>query len=298
MVTHRVKIRIIANPVSGTGGTSAKLVALERLLIRAGCRISVHPTTCPGDASRLAKALGSDADLVVVAGGDGTVSEVVNGLDTDDGPPIAIMATGGANVLARELGLPRDAEGVAAMILAGRTRTIDVGVVDQGRKFLAVLSVGFDASVVKAVQRTRTGTLGMRGFVLPTIRTAIGYAPPAVTVTVDDGEPVDGALVIVANTGIYGGIMRVSDRARCDSGRLEVVVFPQGSASALLRYGWAAIRGRVSHLPGVICRTGRAISIASRVDADCQADGEYLGSTPVTVHVRPKGATIVVPPRP
>jgi YegS/Rv2252/BmrU family lipid kinase len=298
MVTHRAKILVIANPASGTGATPARLAALERLLVRAGCRISVHATTCSGDASRLAKTLGSDADFVVAAGGDGTVNEVVNGLATPDGPPVAIMATGGANVLARELGLPRDAEGVAAMILAGRTRAIDVGIIDQRRKFLAVLSVGFDASVVKAVQRTRRGTLGMRGFVLPTIRTAISYVPPAVSVTVDDGEPVDGALVIAANTGTYGGIMRVSDRARCDSGSLEVVVFPRGSASALLRYGWAGIRGRVQHVPGVVCRTGRAISIASRADADCQADGEYIGSTPVTVRVRPKGATFVIPPGP
>lgn len=225
---RRANIHIIANPASGTGGTGQRLSGLERVLADAGCRVSVRTTECPGDATRLARAVPDDADAIVVAGGDGTVNEVVNGLNGRSRTPLAILATGGANVLARELDLPKDAEGLAAVILGGRTREIDLGVVDSGRNFLAMLSVGFDASVVREVQRTRRGTLGMRGFVMPALRTALAYAAPAISVRIDGGEPVHGALVVVANTATYGGIMRVADRARCDSGRPRWSSCPAG----------------------------------------------------------------------
>jgi diacylglycerol kinase family enzyme len=123
------------------------------------------------------------------------------------------------------------------------------------------------------------------------------HAAPAISVRIDDGEPVRGALVVVANTATYGGIMRVADKARCDSGRLEVVVLPRWSMSAMPGYAWAALRGRVSRLPGVVCRSGSTISITTDEEADCQADGEYLGSPPVTIRVRPRAATILVPHR-
>lgn len=294
-VRKKQRVFIIGNPASGRGKAGGQIMSLEKRLAEDGNIVTSKMTTAAGDVPKLLKDLPSDIDVLVVVGGDGTVNDVLNTLEYPTKIPIAILPTGGANILARDLGLPRDAVGTANLIRNGKTRHIDVGLVGDQRRFSAVLSVGFDATVVKAVQQGRKGRLGMRGFLLPTLKTVFGFKAPKISVSVDELTPATGAMVIVANTPTYAGFFHVADNARCDSGHLDVVVLPKWGFVPIIGYLWAAYRKRLTKLPEVIYLTGSKVSIRSDVIADVEVDGEYYGITPVDISVIPRAAPFLAP---
>src|SRR5262245_64058454 len=115
-----------------------------------GCRVTVHQTTGRGDAQAVASRITKDqCDRIVVAGGDGTVNEVLNGL-TPHSPPIGLIPMGTANVLAAEIGLGSQPREIAKAIARGEPRPVSLGDVN-GRKFALMTGVGFDAFVVATV---------------------------------------------------------------------------------------------------------------------------------------------------
>ena len=293
--TKNQRVFIIGNPASGRGRASGQIKLLEKILAEDGNIVISKMTSAAGDVPRLLKDLPSDIDVLAVVGGDGTVNDVLNSLEIPTKLPIAVLPTGGANILARDLCLPRNANGTAKLIRNGKTRQIDIGLVGDQCRFSAVLSVGFDATVVKTVQQGRKGRLGMRGFLLPTLKIVFGFKAPKLTVSVDHLTPVNGAMVIVANTPTYAGFLHVADHAKCDSGHFDVVVLPRWGFLPVIRYFWAAYRKRLSKLPEVIYLTGGKVSIRSDVAADVEIDGEYFGTTPVDISVVPRAATFLVP---
>jgi diacylglycerol kinase family enzyme len=125
--------------------------------------------------------------------------------------------------LAHDLGLPRAPEPFARLVGTGAVRRLDMGLVGE-RRFLLVVSAGFDAMVVREIARTRSATLGYWGYARPIFRALKGYVPPRITIEVDDRPAVEGQLVVVSNTRNYGGLFTMADRARCDSGHLDICV--------------------------------------------------------------------------
>ncbi|HET7480790.1 MAG TPA: acylglycerol kinase family protein, partial [Rubrobacteraceae bacterium] len=142
---------IIGNPNSGRAGDEGYLERFAKMLREGGLETEVLNTERPDHATELA-ALAGDR-LVVAAGGDGTVNEVINGLSP--GATLGILPLGTANVLARELGLPRNPEAACHRILKGDHSRIDLGVATNRegaeRRFACMAGVGFDASVVRTV---------------------------------------------------------------------------------------------------------------------------------------------------
>ena len=123
----------------------------------------------------------------------------------------------------------------------------------------------------------------------------LAYRAPTLRVTVPGTPPVEGALVVVANTFTYAGIMRVASRARCDSGHLDVVVFPCGSVPSLTRYALAGWRHQVDRIQGVRYLTGDSVHIDSPAAVDVEVDGEYYGTTPVDITLKPATVPLLVP---
>ncbi len=116
--------------------------------------------------------------------------------------------------------------------------------------------------------------------------------------SVEGGRPIEGAWVVVANTFTYAGFLSVADRARCDSGHLDVVVFPRGSLPAQARYAWAGWRRRVSSLPGVSYLTGASVRIDLSDPVDVEVDGEYYGVTPIDITLQTAAAQVLTPVSP
>ncbi len=124
------------------------------------------------------------------------------------------------------------------------------------------------------------------------------YRAPELKVTGDGQEPLKGALVVVSNVRNYGGVFTVADQASCDSGYLDICIFLRGTIPALLYYALAAFRGRVSTLTEVTYLTGRRIQIESEQPVAVEVDGDYFGTTPVVIELKPACVPLLVPQGP
>jgi diacylglycerol kinase family enzyme len=291
-----MKVLVVVNPIAGGGAAAGGAERLVRLLEGRGHAVECLSTRNPQEAGEWVhkRELEGHLDRIVVAGGDGTVNDVLNGLEDPSRIPLAHLAYGTANMLARELRIPRDPGALAALVERGAWRRIDLGRAGS-RRFLLVASSGFDAMVTSAISRTRRGTLGYSGYARPILGALRHYRAPHLRVQVDGAEPLAGALAIVSNIRNYGGILSVADRARPDSGVLDACVFSGERVRDLLRYAFAAGTRRVSRLPDVAYRTGRRIVIQAQEPTAVQIDGDYRGTTPLTIEVDASVVPILTP---
>ncbi len=214
---------IIGNPRAGRYGRKDRLKRCAEILRSGGLDVEVWPTEYPQHATKLAALAG--ARLVVAAGGDGTVNEVVNGLAHD--ATLGILPLGTANVLARELGLPLKAEAACESILVGKESRIDVGIATDHegaqRRFTCMAGISFDAHVVNEVTPRLKRYLKVLAFPLAAFKVYLeGDLPPLHIVHDDDTYVTQFA--IVANGQYYGGDFTVAEDAALNTGKLEVVL--------------------------------------------------------------------------
>jgi len=289
-----VKVLIICNPISG-GGRAARLAGkLRELLEGSGHGVDLFLTSAAGEARRRASQAGSDVDRIVSVGGDGTLNEVLNGLEDPSRIPLTQLATGTANLLAHDLNLPYHAEGVHRLLEHGTIRRLDLGLVGE-RRFLMVVSSGFDAMVTLEAQGNRSGTMNYARWLPSIIKVLRDYKPPCFTVNVDDREPIEGQLVIVSNVRNYGGLFTVTDRAVCDSGYLDVCVLTRAALPGLVRALVGGLTGGLSRSQGVVYVQGTRIGVTSDRPVPAELDGDPFGTTPIDITLQPRQVPIVVP---
>jgi YegS/Rv2252/BmrU family lipid kinase len=288
------KILLIGNPVAGRGMAHRLIAEVVQELQQRGCKVETFLTRSAGDANHRARSVEPDVSAVVVAGGDGTLNEVLNGLPDPSAIPLSIFPLGTANILAHELSLPKKPKAAAEAVDQGRIRWLDMGLA-KDRRFLMLVSAGLDAMVSKEVSQRRGTRLGYLGYLLPVLMVLTRYRSPDLRVTVDEREGGRGAFVLVSNTKNYGGIFTFADRACCDSGHLDVCIFPKGDFVALLRYYFAAFRGTLSMEADVTYLQGQCIRIESRRPVAVQVDGDPFGTTPIVIDIMPSSVPIIVP---
>ncbi len=288
-----MNVTLIANPVAGSGKAGRQIQKLVQVLDRRGDHVETFITQATGDARRSASRIEPGSGTIVVAGGDGTLNEVINGVADPSTTPIALVPTGTANVLAHELELPTDPGEVAGILHQGVVRKLDMGMIGD-RRFILLVSTGFDAMVTERIQRGRKG-LGYSGYVRPLLGVLAHYRVPRLKISIDGHEVLKGALVVVSNVRNYGGIFSITDRARCDSGHLDVCIFPRGTIPALFRYAFSALRGKVSSLSDVVYLTGKRVHLDSEEPVAVEVDGDYFGTTPVVIDLKPACVPILVP---
>lgn len=295
------RIRIIANPVSGRGRAARVAPDLTRRLRQSGCEVECVETGQAGDGRRAA-ASSAGFDTIVCIGGDGTLNEILNGLPQQGAPPLAIVPAGTANVLAKELRLPRHPEQIADLILNGRIVHRDTGInLADGRRFLMFASAGFDSIIVESFHRQRTGPTHMSRYIAHGLQGLIGYRPPGMVVTID-GETITrrAAWVIAATVRHYGGPLVFTPGA--ESGSFEVMIQKGGRSLATLRLFVASflshLSGRRLSPPDVAYHRGRRIAIRSEDGrrVPLQIDGDPAAALPVDLELRPRSVRILVPP--
>jgi YegS/Rv2252/BmrU family lipid kinase len=277
------RVLVIHNPVAGRR-RRARLDAVAERLRRLGCAVTVKETARRGDAEDFARtASAADHDVVAAAGGDGTANEVVNGLAAD-GPALAIIPLGTANVLASEIGLdPTDALAVARAIAFGPIRPIHVGDVN-GRRFLMMAGAGLDAEVVAGLDPAFKRRFGRFAYVADSVRRAAAYAFPTLTVTADGRE--HACRMVVACKGRhYGGPFVVAPRARLGAPAFEVCLLPRGGFWAAMRYGLALPLGLLPRLAEVSAVSAASLTISGPPGAPVQGDGDIIARLPATLRV-------------
>ena len=284
---------IIANPVAGRGQGTKAANELKQGLRSIGVAADVFFTGKSGDAFAHLRSLEGEIDLVVSVGGDGTLREVIDGL-VDPSTPVGVLPLGTANVLAKELGLPRDVHHSLDILKRKRVISIDVAIVN-GRLSVLMTGIGIDAMAVREVERRRTGPITKWSYVSATLRALSGYRAPRLRVKLDGvALPEEVGFVLVSNTVHYGGVLRLAADARMDDGLLEVYLFPTGR---LLELAAAFLRGLVGNLPGgkVQVRRAKTLEIDSTEPVPFQVDGDLGGDTPVEIRVAPNQYRLVVP---
>jgi len=296
-----VRVLVVCNPISGGGRAGRLGPELRELLTSEGHEVELVRTGRAGDARERAARVDLEFDRIVVVGGDGTVNEVVNGLREPARIPLTQLATGTANLLAHDLRLPYSVREMGRLMGNGSIRRLDLGLVSCAgtpagqRRFLMVTSVGFDAMVTLEAQGQRRGPMSYARWLPSIVRVAHSYRPPRLRVEVDDGQPVEGQMVIVSNVRNYGGLFTAADRASCDSGHLDVCVLTRAALPALARAAWSALRGGLSRSRGVVYLTGERIRVSSDGPVPVEIDGDPGGTTPIEISVRPRVVPVVVP---
>lgn len=283
---------IVYNPVAGW--RRRHLLDAVVLALRArSVEVVIRPTTARGDAERFARAARAGGfDRLIVAGGDGTINEAINGLAGSD-VPLAIVPMGTANVLAAEIGLAGDAEAIAAAALDGPVARVSLGMVGQ-RRFAMMAGIGFDAHVVRTVDPAIKRRLGKLAYVLATAMLLGRYRRPRYTVLANGRRFVAGA-VILAKGQHYAGRFVCAPDARLEAPSLELCLFRAGSRLAILRYALALALGRIHRQYDVEILSIREAEIEGPPDDPVQGDGDLIGQLPARIAVAPETLLLSVP---
>jgi diacylglycerol kinase (ATP) len=292
-----VRATLIVNPRAGRGADKSALLPAIDVLHDAGWLLTVCETTVAGHAESLAReAVEQEVDTVLVAGGDGTLNEVVQALAGTQ-TALAYLPTGTVNVWARELGLPLDPVLAARAIVAGRRESIDLGRA-LNRYFLLMASVGFDAEVLRRARRLERHKqrFGVLPYVLAGLATAPIYRGTDVELRYDGViRRVQALMIIVANTRLYGGRFRFTPNAVANDGWLDLCIVKGRGPVALARQSVPLLLLSSSKHADVEVRRVRNLSISAPVALPWQVDGEMIGSTPLHISIAPRALTAIVP---
>jgi diacylglycerol kinase family enzyme len=289
-----------------------------------GADASLMQTRSVGDARHLAaEAVRKNFEIIVAAGGDGTVNEVLNGIgDVSDGferARLAVLPLGTVNVFAKELGMPTKLKPAWAVIRAAREARIDLPSVEFGaagerRYFAQLAGAGLDARAIELVSWSLKKKIGPLAYVVAGLKALCGKLPQ-IQVSAD-GEIVGqasclsqpnspagkmpaplqrGELVLIGNGRFYGGKFYIFPQADLRDGLLEVCVFPHANLWTLLRCGpRLLLRGTLPDGAAQIIRT-KSVTLVGAARIGLQVDGEWAGVLPGTFTVRQNGLRVIVP---
>ena len=288
------RILVIHNPTSG-GNRGPRFGRVLAALSEREAEVDVRTTTRAGHAEEIARAeYARSWDAIVVAGGDGTIAEVANGLGPD-APPLGVIPLGTANVLAAEIGLSYWSGAIARTILKGERRKIHAGRAN-GRRFLLMAGAGLDAEVVAHLDPALKRRLGKLAYVIETWRQMRRYEYPLLDVTADN-QTFHAVTAVACKGRRYGGPHLFAPGADLARPEFELVLFEKGGAARVSLYGAALVTGLLRFLPGVTRVTARDIGISGRDGAPLQGDGDLAGHLPVAIAIDPEPLEVLYPPR-
>jgi len=284
-------VTIIANPAAGRGLDLARSV--RRRLMAQGAATRLEETRAPMHARELAaQAVARGDRLIVASGGDGTINEVVNGMQASTAT-LAVLPSGTVNILAALLRLPRRSNALADYVLHGSTRPVRWGVAN-GRLFTGMLSAGFDALCVHNMNPALKRRIGVLAYGWEAIKEFIGYRPAALRVTVD-GTDYACTTAIVLRGPYYAGHYTLAPGARLEDDRLWVCLLEDPSRWALARFALLLPLGRAHSMRGVRLLSGQNVTLAADQPVPVECDGEDFGTTPVDVHLSAEPISLRTP---
>jgi diacylglycerol kinase (ATP) len=290
------RITIIFNPVAGNQRRRLLDRTIE-LLDRDGWQVAVLGTTGPGNATTLAaQAAMSGEDVIVAAGGDGTIGEVVAGMAGSD-IPLGILPMGTANVLAIEFGIPRRAGAIVRYLSAGQTRRLHVAEANE-RPFLLMAGAGFDGAVVTAVNSELKRALGKAAFLWRGLQVLAAGPASAIDATLD-GNRHRCEWAIVTNVVRYGGRFRLCPEADPGESRLCAILFRRAGRAAIFAAFVNLAFGRIARSRNVVAIDAADILLEARDDiaVPLQIDGDSHGTLPVRIAAMDNFVNVLVPPR-
>jgi len=236
----------------------------------------------------------SRADLIIIGGGDGTLSLSLSALLEAD-LPVGIIPLGTANDLARTLDIPMETESACRVIAQGETKPIDVGSVD-GQYFLNVAQIGLGARIKKYLSEEDKDQLGLLGYVPSFYHAFQSNYPFSATVTVDgEVHSIEAIHISIGNGRHYGGGLTIAEDAAIDDHYLDVFTLGPQSMLELGALAYNIRTGKFKNLERVRQFRGKQVTVETVHPLQVTADGEDLTRTPSTFKLLPHCLEVIVP---
>ena len=291
-----MKALVIFNPTAGTSEGQVLRDALSRHFAAVRIEHEVYETR-KGEltAEIVRQRLRDGFDLVVAAGGDGTVSAVSDGL-VGSSIPLGIVPTGTGNLIARELAIPDDIEAAVALIAgAPRTRKIDAMRIGK-RAYILNASVGISASVIGGTTPKSKSRFGRIAYIGTAFLKVLSSRPRYLVVEVDGkAQQYRAVEVAIMNCGLLGKLIYPKGPdIRIDDGHLGVWVLSMKTIWDYPRYLIGVAAGWTANPETHFIRAEKAVNIRSKVPLPVQADGDIIGTTPANIEVLPGALTVLV----
>ena len=288
--------RLIVNPVAGN--KAYRSIHHIETLIRTRASLTTFITGKKGDAFQFAKNL-PKVDRIVVAGGDGTFNEVINGVISASGgsrsdAALGFIPLGTTNVIAKELGIPERVDQAVALALSGTPRAISLGRIN-GWCFASMAGIGFDAETVLGVKNNFIKKIsGKAAHIIAGLKVLSSYNPPLIKIKSAEKEH-SGYTVVIGNNSNYGGFFSVTPEASITEPLLDVCVFRGKTRKDLLRFVFGVIRKRHLHFSDVLYFKTSELDISSSGTVHVQVDGDSFGSLPAKADVIRDAVSLIWP---
>ena len=290
------RIRVIVNP-SARSGRAWK--ALKQASAPQGVQLEWVESRSADHLTQLVReAQDEDLHALGIAGGDGSVTHALAGLEGRNRIPIGLLPVGSGNDFAFNCGVPRSIERALAMLTHGTPRTVDLAHCGPDRRFCCVAGVGLDELALRIIYGSwlpRSKALN----IYAALRALVTYRPPRLRITWEGGG-YEGEVMFAAvtNTTSYGGGFMVTPAARIDDGALDLCIVKRTGRVRLLSSFPRILSGTHGELPEVILARSRWV----RIETDGPSlpvplDGELgMAQTPVELRCDPRGLTLLGPP--
>jgi len=281
--------------VSTPKTTAAEIIKeVKKSCVKEKIKLDIEFTKHPMHAMELAKGAKNKYDIVIVAGGDGTVNEVINGI-IGSKIILAIIPFGSTNVLALELGIPFNAKEASELIAHGKRLKIDLGhakTSEGSRYFSMMVEAGFVPKLIEGVNLKIRKRWGNLSYLLSGIRQLLTYK--WYNIHVEHKSRSVGYLAIVSNSKDYAGEYQIAEKASITDGLLDLVVINRKGFGGIIKFLSSVLIGKSNtFLRGEYYQIKEA-HIYCRHKMLVQVDGELMGTAPVDVKVAPKALTVMV----
>lgn len=287
---------IIFNPTAGAGRSLKARQAVVQILNERNIAYEIFETQYREHAVALAReAVGKGYDGIISVGGDGTLLEVASVIHGTD-ETLGVIPAGTGNDFRQAIGVPRDPAEALEIILAGKKRKVDIGLLGGDRYFLNVAGTGFDVEVIKNTEKVRRTFTGGFAYFLGIFLSVFGYKSVTIDVTIDGTVYRRSVLLIaIANGKCYGGGLNVAPDADVADGLFNVMIINSIPNWRILVELPKLQKGQIDKIPGHELFTCSELHISSDKPLRFNLDGEVYGQTPVRLSVVPKALSVFCP---
>lgn len=300
-----MNIKIILNPYANRWGAKAHVPEIESALKKVGIDYDLTLTSGSGNGMELAKtAVSENYDAVIAAGGDGTISEIANGLitavpDDQPTPPLGILPVGSANDLAKMLGLPLDIPSAVALIAARNTRRLDAGRVQydgETHYFDNNSAIAMEPMITLEHEKI-SRVSGEARYYLAILKGVVKLKAWQMSITWDDGEYTGPTYLLSVCNGPRTGGMMIAPGALMDDGFFDIVLAPEVPKTTVINFLLKLTKGTHIDHPGITFTRTKSLKITSEPGTPLHADGEILSDSAkeISYSILPKKLTMLVP---
>ncbi|WP_025702391.1 diacylglycerol kinase [Paenibacillus forsythiae] len=283
--------RLIYNPTSGREEMRRRLADILDRLDQGGIEATCHATTGEGDATEAAAdAVDRGYDLIIAAGGDGTLNEVVNGMaEKPNLPPLGVLPLGTTNDFARAMGIPKNWEDSCDLIIKQQSRLIDLGKAND-RYFINIAGGGTLTELTYEVPSKLKTMMGQLAYYLKGIEKMASLSPTELMIRASGQELIhdEFMLFLIANTNSVGGFEKLAPDARIDDGLFDVIALKKCNLAELIRLVSLALRGEHLQDKKVVYFRTNEMEVNSPGHVQLNLDGELGGTLPGHFRILPR----------